>query len=253
MNTKKGVIVLSLLLLVFLINGCAKQTHHPITGVVIDDVQIHPEKSYGGEDVGISVLVKNIGAISADDIEVSLKEDGFSSAGNVYIDYLEGIAKGRISANQDIAEWSVTANENENPFDIKYRPSVKVCYHYQTKAIIKIKSMPLEEYRILQQRGIIPDKYLQVTQTDGPIQMRVNTNPLLLKKGDDDEKISLNIEVVNTGLKYRGSVYNASGCPNTGMNNATITSSIIGTTSADTKDIYFLGGKATYRVDFDAP
>ena len=254
MDFKKKVFILSILFLLFLISGCSEQTHN-FSGVVFDEVYISPEKAYGGEDVEISLLLKNIGNVPADDIELSLKGDGFSSPENIHIDYLEGETKGQISANKNSVEWNVVAENNNNLFDdLKYSPSIKACYHYQTKAIIKIKSMPLDEYRILQRRGKIPDKYLHIIQTKGPLQMKISANPIFIKKEGKEEKIKLNIGFINTGFKYGGSIYNNNAsCSEKNINKANVTVLLTGTKSVNTGIIDFLRDSATYRVEFDAP
>ncbi|MCK5176635.1 MAG: hypothetical protein KAQ92_02830 [Candidatus Aenigmarchaeota archaeon] len=253
MNISKFNIFSILLIALIFLSGCAEKQVSSVKGVVIEDFEIFPKKAFSEEDIGIGLTIKNTGTVDATDITVSLKEDGFTGVADVPITIIEGYKKGTINNNEEFIDWSTKADKNENTFDIKYKPSVKVCYHYQTKAIIKIKSMPLEEYRMLGERGIIPPKYVEIVQTEGPLKMDINTNPIILKKGAGNEVINLNIEILNDGSKYGGCIYDVAGCDNANINKADVTTKIIGTASTDTQTIDFLRGKAIYRVEFNAP
>ncbi|MCK5040166.1 MAG: hypothetical protein KAR87_04320 [Candidatus Aenigmarchaeota archaeon] len=253
MNFRKCLFVSALLLILILSSGCSKEQSNPIDGLIIADFQITPKEAYGGEEVGVYVVVKNTGLVEADDITVSIKEDGFSPLNNKKIDSLDAKKNTGTSLNEELVEWTATANQNNNPFDIYYKPTAKVCGHYQTKAILKIKSMSKEEYQMLKQRGQIPSDYLKFTQTEGPVQIAINTNPVIIKTGAGNEQIKINVELQNNGLKYGGSVYAPNTCLNTNINKATITAKVISTGDEDTKTVDFLRGRATYRVEFDAP
>ncbi|MCK5477179.1 MAG: hypothetical protein KAI55_04625 [Candidatus Aenigmarchaeota archaeon] len=253
MNLSKFIVFSILLFILIFLSGCGDKQISSVKGVIIEDFDIYPKKAYSDEDIGISVLVKNTGTVDATDITVSVKEDGFAGVTDTTISLLEGYKKGTINNNEEFVEWSTQADKNENTFDINYKPSVEVCFHYQTKAIIKIKSMPLEEYRMLGERGIIPSKYVEIVQTEGPLKLNINTNPIILKKGAGNEVINLNIEISNDGSKYGGSIYDAPDCDNADINKADLTTKIIGTASTDTQTIDFLRGKATYSVEFPAP
>ncbi|OYT33968.1 MAG: hypothetical protein B6U87_02725 [Candidatus Aenigmarchaeota archaeon ex4484_52] len=208
-------------------SGCTKQTSST-SGVIIEDAHISPQKAFAEEDLVIYTTLKNTGSVNADNIEITLKKDGFNIVGEETQskDLLEAEVENQVKNNEAYVEWGAISYENKKPFDIEYNPSIELCYHYKTRAIIKIKSMPIEEYRLMQDRGIVPEKYLEIRQTKGPIQMDISTNSLLIKKQGEEDKITMNIDLVNTGLKKGGFVY------------------------SDSTTIDFLKGKASVRYPF---